>query len=498
MAFDVVENAPARPDLNLVWNSGTLQWVRAEQVVGGTGGTTMVDDAAFTPGSTGITPAGGTYRSIRDLVDDNDGGAFAMTQKRAILASLEDSTGDSAMDDVNNAVRVNIVAGAGSGGSSQTDKTAFTEGTTAFTTAGGVVNDTPVSDPIEDQAAAVRITPKRAFHANLRNVGGAEVGVAAAPIRTDPTGTTAQPVTDNASSLTVDAPVGTPVSTRLSDGVAYLTTVGGRLSVDASGVAVPVTDNAASLTVDNAGTFATQDSQALADNGGFTDGTSKVFPTGYLFDEIAGVALTENDVAAARIDSKRAQVSVLEDATTRGQRATVTAGNALKVDGSAVTQPVSGTVTANAGTGPFPVSDNGGSLTVDAPVGTPVAVRLSDGVAFVDGRDIGVYIGKTLKTAAISVAVSGDNTIVTAVPTKRIKVYAIKFGSTGTVSAKWKDGAVTDLEGAMDFQAREGYTEAVTPPAFLLATSAGNALILNLSAAVAVRGRVTYWDDDGT
>jgi hypothetical protein len=30
------------------------------------------------------------------------------------------------------------------------------------------------------------------------------------------------------------------------------------------------------------------------------------------------------------------------------------------------TQPVSGTVTANAGTGPFPVSDNGGSLTVDS------------------------------------------------------------------------------------------------------------------------------------
>lgn len=43
--------------------------------------------------------------------------------------------------------------------------------------------------------------------------------------------------------------------------------------------------------------------------------------------------------------------------------------------------PISGTVTANAGTGPFPVSDNAGSLTVDAPVATPVFVRLSDGAA---------------------------------------------------------------------------------------------------------------------
>jgi hypothetical protein len=40
----------------------------------------------------------------------------------------------------------------------------------------------------------------------------------------------------------------------------------------------------------------------------------------------------------------------------------------LKVDGSGVTQPVSGTVTANAGTGPWPVTDNGGSLTVDGTV----------------------------------------------------------------------------------------------------------------------------------
>lgn len=45
---------------------------------------------------------------------------------------------------------------------------------------------------------------------------------------------------------------------------------------------------------------------------------------------------------------------------------------ALKTDGSGVTQPVSGTVTANAGSGPWPVTDNSGSLTVDAPVGTPV------------------------------------------------------------------------------------------------------------------------------
>jgi hypothetical protein len=101
--------------------------------------------------------------------------------------------------------------------------------------------------------------------------------------------------------------------------------------------------------VTNVGTFAVQDSQKVADNAGFTDGTTPVQPAGYVFDEVAGTALTENDAAAARIDSKRAQIGVLEDATTRGQRATVSAGGALKVDNSAVTQPVSGTVTATLG-----------------------------------------------------------------------------------------------------------------------------------------------------
>jgi hypothetical protein len=58
------------------------------------------------------------------------------------------------------------------------------------------------------------------------------------------------PVTDNSGSLTVDAPVGTPLFTRLSDGTSALTTSSGRLAVDASGVAVPITDNGGSLTVD--------------------------------------------------------------------------------------------------------------------------------------------------------------------------------------------------------------------------------------------------------
>lgn len=83
----------------------------------------------------------------------------------------------------------------------------------------------------------------------------------------------------------------------------------------------------------------------VVDNGAFVDGTTRLSPNGYIYDEVAGAALAENDAAAARIDAKRAQIGVIEDATTRGQRATVTAAGALSVDGLASNQFSTSTAT---------------------------------------------------------------------------------------------------------------------------------------------------------
>lgn len=63
----------------------------------------------------------------------------------------------------------------------------------------------------------------------------------------------------------------------------------------------------------------------VADNSAFTDGTTDVTPAGFILDETAGTSLTENDVGAGRMDSKRAQVITIEDATTRGRRLTISA-----------------------------------------------------------------------------------------------------------------------------------------------------------------------------
>lgn len=104
---------------------------------------------------------------------------------------------------------------------------------------------------------------------------------------------------------------------------------------------------------------------------------------------------------------------------------------------------------------------------------------------------------RTLQTATISDASSGENTIVSAVTGFRIRVCGIVVNASGTVNLVWRDGASgTDLSGDMNFQAREGYTAFLPPPSFLFETTAGNALILNLSGAVAVDGWITYWSTD--
>lgn len=89
----------------------------------------------------------------------------------------------------------------------------------------------------------------------------------------------------------------------------------------------------------------------------------------------------------------------------------ITSMTALKVDGSAVTQPVSGTVTANAGTGTFTVS---GTVTANAGTGT-MAVS-NAGTFAVQAAQSGTWNVGTVTTVSAVTAISnalpaGTNTI---------------------------------------------------------------------------------------
>ncbi len=150
------------------------------------------------------------------------------------------------------------VTGAVSSAATQTDKSTFTEGSGSVSVAGAVFNDTISSAPAEDQAAALRITQRRGLHVNLRKDDGAEIGIAALPIRVDPTGTTTQPVSnaDLGSIKTAVELADDVVGTVGSAAPTKATLVAGSdgtnaraLKTNASG-AVAVQDDGGSLTVD--------------------------------------------------------------------------------------------------------------------------------------------------------------------------------------------------------------------------------------------------------
>lgn len=102
--------------------------------------------------------------------------------------------------------------------------------------------------------------------------------------------------------------------------------------------------------------------------------------------------------------------------------------------------------------------------------------------------------GKTLKTAAFSLSATG--TVIPAVSTKRLKVYAVKLLVSAAITVSFRDGASTSLEGAQVLSG--GYIEVINPPSFLFASTAGNSIDLVIVGVGTAAGRVSYWDDDTT
>ena len=99
-----------------------------------------------------------------------------------------------------------------------------------------------------------------------------------------------------------------------------------------------------------------------------------------------------------------------------------------------------------------------------------------------------------IKYAAVDVSSSGDNTIVAAVSGKYIRVITWFLNANGTVNARWKSGAGTNLTGLFYLLANVG---GVGPEASRghFQTASNTALVLNLSAGVAVGGYVAYVEE---
>lgn len=96
----------------------------------------------------------------------------------------------------------------------------------------------------------------------------------------------------------------------------------------------------------------------------------------------------------------------------------------------------------------------------------------------------------TPKFASISVSSSGDNSIVAAVTSKKIRVLSYVIVADAAVAAKFRSGT-TDLMGAAALSANGGIAAPFCPVGHF-ETASNTALNLNLASAFGVRGHLTY------
>jgi hypothetical protein len=107
--------------------------------------------------------------------------------------------------------------------------------------------------------------------------------------------------------------------------------------------------------------------------------------------------------------------------------------------------------------------------------------------------------GKTLRRAVASLSATGD--VVAAVAGKRIKVYQYALQSqTDGMTVQLRSGTAGPLLTLpWTLNAREGAVGgAVSPPAFLFGTSAGQSLRAIVTGTGTVTVEVSYWDDDAS
>jgi hypothetical protein len=274
--------------------------------------------------------------------------------------------------------------------------------------------------------------------------GSVEFGTASNPIRIDPTGSTTQPISAASLPLPTGAATETTLGTRLADATftTRINTLGQKTMANSTPVvlasdqsAIPVSQSGAWSVTANIGTSGALALDATLTGGTartkITDGTNNaavkaastapvpadpalvvaISPNSSISTNADGYVTTAapsytnntfqplslTTTGALRIDGSAVTQPVsgtvaatqsgtwtvqpgntpnttpwLTTISQGGNSATVTASNALKVDGSAVTQPVSGTVTANAGTGSFTVIGTGTDNTTNSTAKLPV------------------------------------------------------------------------------------------------------------------------------
>lgn len=380
------------------------------------------------------------------------------------------------------------------------------------------------TDPLVDNTASGDVQAVKLLDGTAGSVvpilagGGVEASALRVTIASDSTGLVS--VDDNGASITVDAPVGTPVFVRLSDGSAAITT----LPVSLASVPSHAVTNAGTFAVQVDGTALTRltdietntDSGAVVGNGAAataqrvtiandSTGTVTATVTGSVTAN-AGTNLNTSALALESGGNLAAAVTALQIIDN------IVSGNEAQVD--VITLPALPAGTNNIGDvdilsiaagdnnignvdiASIAAGDNNiGNVDVVTLPATPAGTNLIGTVnAQLDASTMrdGAGTALTPKFAIIDAASSGDNTLVSAVTSKKIRVHALYLVSAGTVTVRFESGASgTALSGQMNLVANTGFVLPFNPVGWF-ETAVTTLLNLELSGAVSVDGGLQY------
>lgn len=385
---------------------------------------------------------------------------------------------------------VNIISGAGSGGTASADDADFTAGTTSGTPAMGVYESTP-SSVTDGDLGTLGITAGRrlktsttvdaALPAGTNNIGDVDVLSSALPT--------------GASTLAEQQSQTTHLATIAGDTTSIQTAIeildnaisGNEMQVDVltmptvavtqSGTwdEVGINDSGNSITVDYATTGSGTATGALRvelpTNGtgviatvGAVTGITNALPAGTnaIGKLAANSGVDIGDVDVTSITGVTMNNAAIQSTGDEAHDA-VDAGNPMKIGGRA-----------------------------QEPTAAPDEVADDDRVDTLHDRvgRVAVYQGYPRWYAVINAATSGNNTIKAAAGVgKKIVVTSVSIISDGTVDIRWESGADgTALSGQMPLLVNTGYS--ASDPNGLFETAANALLNLELSAAVNVHGHI--------
>lgn len=293
-------------------NIGDVDVLTLPALPAGTNNIGDVDVLSVVPG-TGATNLGKAEDAAHTSADV---GVMALAVRRDANTTLVDTDGDYApiQVDANGGLKVSIIAGAGSGGTSATDDAAFTAGAGSGTPMMGFAT----ADVVDSgDVGVVAMTTGRALHVAVKSIDAGNNNIGDVDVASLPANASV-----NVNQIVGAAPGATnPLPVRFSDGTAFVTpsavdTEDDAIAAGQTNVALSVaqlyvhdgTDWSRAAT--NAGAASAQTlrvavGDTIVDDAAFTPATTRVLMAGYEADETATDSVDEGDGGAARMTLDR-------------------------------------------------------------------------------------------------------------------------------------------------------------------------------------------------